>query len=79
MAEDKSTEKPKTDPIDVRVRAAIKSLKFRTNKKIEEDGQPTQYVRDERPMTMADVLSAAEVDGRLVIVSADGRKHRIAA
>lgn len=65
--------------IDERVQAAIKSLKFRTNKKIEVEGEPVRFVPDERPMTMADVLSAAEVDGKLVIVSADGRKHRVAA
>jgi hypothetical protein len=65
--------------LEGRVREAIKPLKFRTNKKIEEEGQPTQYVRDERPMRMTDVLSAAVVNGTLVIVTADGRKHRLAA
>jgi hypothetical protein len=77
-APDKATEK-ETASLDRRVKDAIKSLKFRTNKKIEVEGAPTRYVQDERAMKPADVLSATEVDGQLVIVSADGRKHRVAA
>lgn len=83
MAEDKSTDKttdePKANALDKRVKDAIKSLRFRTNKRIEVEGEPIRHVPDERPMKLSDVLNAADVDGTLVIVSADGRKHRIAA
>ena len=60
-----------------RVREAIKELKFQTNKKIEKEGEKPRYVPDERPMRMTDVLANKEVNGELVIVTADGRKHRI--
>lgn len=76
---DQSSDKSRDGAVKGRVAEAIRSLKFRTNKRIEVEGEPVRFVPDERPMKMADVLSYAEVGGNLVIVSADGRKHRIAA
>jgi hypothetical protein len=44
---------------------------------VKKEGEPTRYVPAERPMKRADVL-AAKMDGKTVIlVTADGRKHRL--
>ncbi len=61
------------------VRTAIKDLKFQTKKKIEKEGESPRYVPSERPMTMRDVLSWSRQGKRLVVVTADGRKHRFDA
>lgn len=61
--------------VEKQVEHAIKSMKFRTNKKIKDEGKPAQYVPAEREMNMDDVLDARNVNGALVIVTGDGRKH----
>lgn len=77
-------DKDKTPPVetqapglDSRIRAAVKGLMFQTNREVKKEGEPTRCVPAERPMTAGDVL-AAKLDGKtLVLVTADGRKHRI--
>ena len=76
-------------PSAAAIAKAIEGLTFRTNKEIPvlddstgkpvmEGGKPkVRYVPDERPLRPKDVLSAAFDGAALVIVTADGSKHRI--
>lgn len=70
------TQKPEGG-LDSRIRAAVKGLMFQTNREVRKEGEPTRFVPAERPMRREDVL-AAKLDGTvLVLVTADGRKHRV--
>lgn len=81
MSENDKDKTPPVEPaaagLDGRIRDGLKGLMFQTNREVKKDGEPTRYVPAERPMTRADVL-AAKLDGKtLVLVTSDGRKHRL--
>lgn len=59
------------------VRAAIVGRMFHTNRKIAKEGEPLRHVPHERALEMDDVLASKLVDGRLVLVTKDGVKHRV--
>jgi hypothetical protein len=59
----------------------LEGLEFKTSKsqKVEEDGKKvTRYYPDSRPMEQDDIIGMKDMGDRVVIVSADGRKHRVA-
>lgn len=60
------------------VEKALAGLKFQTNREVKKEGEPTRFVPAERAMELDDVLDARMVGGQLVLVTADGRKHRLA-
>lgn len=59
------------------VEKALAGLMFQTNREVKQKGEPTRYVPAERAMELADVLDARMAGGQLVLVTGDGRKHRL--